>query len=177
MRVNSHVGADKGEAARDDGLQMGRCGDRAEQFGRAFAFRVCRGPVKRIRAATERLGNVREMFGLLSIDGAGTDEKKSLDGASFGELQYMPSAVDDRLEHHQRCVCIQLRARLRRRVNHMRELAFGKTAFADICRKEGNRGIRGKVRSLPPKHLRMPGERDCVRVQIQTAICPGETLQ
>ena len=89
--------------------------------------------------------------GLTAIYRAGAELKKTPGFARDGEIQRPTRAVDHAVEHPQRILGVELRARVGGRVNDMRELAIRKVEVRDVSGQKGEAAMLGEVRSLPPE--------------------------
>lgn len=79
--------------------------------------------------------------------------KKTPGFAGDGEIERPTGAVDHAVEHSQRILGVELRARVGGRVNDMRELAIREVKVQDISGQECEAKMLGEMGGLPPEDV------------------------
>ena len=99
-------------------------------------------------------GYMRKLGGLCPINGARTDKEQALDAGLFRKVEDTSGTAYDRVEHDQRRLLVEGRARGRSGMNAVSKLTFGKIKITNITRYE----LQGRMRSEKgPTSGKFPG--------------------
>ncbi len=146
-------------------------------FGDSLAVPI--GPARnhRVRCAGVVLGNVRQLGRLAAVHRARTGQQKLLGLAVPGEVERVPRPRDDRIEHQQRVLFAQPRARFGRRVNHVRKLPGwkGEIPHVPLVARDGR--IEGQVRRLRGERLPVARQDDDLAPKPELLVGPEKALQ
>ena len=146
-------------------------------FGHPFPLAIGRAAIHRVRRAAIIFGDVGQVRGLAAVHGPGTGQQEPPRPALPGKLQAPPRAGDDRIEHQQGFLLVQLGAGFRGGVNDMGETAVGEGEIAHVALVAGDGLIGGQSRCLEAERPPITRQDDGPAPMREFLVGPGETLQ
>ncbi len=143
---------------------------------RSLPLAVKRTRIRHVGRAGIIFGNVRQLWRLLAVHGSGAGQEKCAGPALSREIERVPRALDDGIEHQQRIFGVPLGAGFGGGVDDVGEMAAGKDKIADVTLVAGNGRIGGQLRDPRAEGLPVARQDDRLRAERELPVRPGEAL-